>query len=107
LFEELRGRGYDAVRRYAWQWAKERGQATPAADVPLSFAPAISSIGAMRVVLLSGTTVIVQVAHVRLCHRRILFVRAYSRETQEMVFAAHDRAFALLRAPAVAASPTT
>jgi hypothetical protein len=43
LFEELRGRGYDggydAVRRYARRWAKERGQSTAAAYVPLSFAP--------------------------------------------------------------------
>ena len=43
LFEELRGQGYDggydAVRRYARRWAKERGQATAAAYVPLSFAP--------------------------------------------------------------------
>jgi transposase len=43
LFEELRGRGYgggyDAVRRYARRWSKERGQSTAAAYVPLSFAP--------------------------------------------------------------------
>ena len=43
VFEELRGRGYDggydAVRRYARRWAKERGQSTAAAYVPLSFAP--------------------------------------------------------------------
>src|SRR4029453_11140049 len=43
LFEELRGRGYDggydAVRRYARRWGKERGQSTAAASVPLSFAP--------------------------------------------------------------------
>lgn len=43
LFEDLRGRGYeggyDAVRRYAQRWGKERGQATAAAFVPLSFAP--------------------------------------------------------------------
>jgi transposase len=35
VFEELRGRGYDggydAVRRYARQWSKERGQSTAAA----------------------------------------------------------------------------
>src|SRR6266542_4809915 len=41
LFEELRGRGYeggyDAVRRYSQRWDKERGQATAAAFVPLSF----------------------------------------------------------------------
>ena len=43
IFEELRGRGYgggyDAVRRYARRWAKERGESTAAAYVPLSFAP--------------------------------------------------------------------
>ena len=36
--------------------------------------------------LINGTTVTVKVAHVRLCHSRMLFVRAYPRETQEMVF---------------------
>ena len=41
-----------------------------------------------------STTVTVKVAHVRLCRSRMLFVRAYPRETQEMVFDAHDRAFA-------------
>src|SRR6266536_1264447 len=101
LFEELRGRGYeggyDAVRRYARRWAKERGQATAAAYVPLSFAPgeAYQFDWSHEVVLLSVVTVIV--AHVRLCHSRMLFVRAYPRETQEMVFDAHDRAFALFK----------
>jgi transposase len=47
--------------------------------------------------LLSGVTVTVKVAHVRLCHSRMLFVRAYPRETQEMVFDAHDRAFVLFK----------
>ena len=42
-------------------------------------------------------TVTVKVAHVRLCHSRMLFVRAYPRETQEMVFDAHDRAFAFFK----------
>ena len=36
--------------------------------------------------LINGTTVIVKIAHVRLCHSRMLFVRAYPRETPEMVF---------------------
>jgi transposase len=103
LFEELRERGYDggydAVRRYARRWAKEHGQATAAAYVPLSFAPgeAYQFDWSHEVVLLNGVTVIVKVAHVRLCHSRMLFVRAYPRETQEMVFDAHDRAFALFR----------
>jgi transposase len=103
IFEELRGRGYeggyDAVRRYASKWAKDRGQATAAAYVPLSFAPgeAYQFDWSHEIVLLSGVTVTVKVAHVRLCHSRMLFARAYPRETQEMVFDAHDRAFAFFK----------
>jgi transposase len=48
-------------------------------------------------VLINGVTVTVKVAHVRLCHSRMLFVRAYPRETREMVFDAHDRAFAFFK----------
>src|SRR5947208_13830926 len=103
LFEELRGRGYeggyDAVRRYARRWANERGQATAAAFVPLSFAPgdAYQFDWSHEIVLLNGITVTVKVAHVRLCHSRMLFVRAYPRETQEMVFDAHNRAFGFFK----------
>ena len=103
LFEELRGRGYDggydAVRRYARSWAKDRGHSTAAAYVPLSFAPgeAYQFDWSHEIVLLGGVTVTVKVAHVRLCHSRMLFARAYPRETQEMVFDAHDRAFALFK----------
>src|SRR5271169_6313620 len=103
LFEELRGwgytGGYDAVRRYARRWSKERGATTAAAYVPLSFAPgeAYQFDWSHEVVLLNGVTVTVKVAHARLCHSRMLFVHAYPRETQEMVFDAHDRAFALFK----------
>jgi transposase len=103
IFEELRGRGYegsyDAVRRYARRWAEQHGQATVAAYVPLSFAPgeAYQFDWSHEVVVLNGVTAIVKVAHVRLCHSRMLFVRTYPRETQEMVFDAHDRAFALFK----------
>jgi transposase len=103
VFEELSGRGYeggyDAVRRYARRWAKERGHSTAAAFVPLSFAPgeAYQFDWSHEIVLLSGVTVTLKVAHMRLCHSRMLFVRAYPRETQEMVFDAHDRAFALFK----------
>src|SRR5438105_12414748 len=103
LFEELRSRGYDgsydAVRRYARRWSKERGQSTAAAYVPLTFAPgeAYQFDWSHEIVLLDGVTVTVKAAHVRLCHSRMLFVRVYPRETQEMVFDAHDRAFALFK----------
>ena len=50
-----------------------------------------------EIVLINGVTVKVKVAHVRLCHSRMLFVRAYPRESQEMVFDAHDRAFAFFK----------
>src|ERR1700693_510817 len=103
LFEELGGLGYDggydAVRRYAREWSKERGHSTAAAYVPLTFAPgeAYQFDWSHEVVLLSGVTVTVKAAHVRLCHSRMLFVRVYPRETQEMVVDAHDRAFALFK----------
>src|SRR5205085_9556014 len=91
--------GYDAVRRYARRWSKAHGQSTAAAYVPLSFAPgkAYQFDWSHEFVVLNGVTTIVKVAHVRLCHSRMLFVRAYPRETQEMVFDAHDRAFALFK----------
>jgi transposase len=107
IFEELRGLGYegsyDAVRRYARKWRAERGAATTEAYVPLSFAPgeAYQFDWSHEVVLIGGTTVTVKVAHVRLCHSRMLFVRAYPRETQEMVFDAHTRAFAFFRGTCV------
>ena len=103
IFEDLRGLGYgggyDAVRRYAKAWCQERGAAMAEAYVPLTFAPgeAYQFDWSHEIVLINGTTVPVKVAHVRLCHSRMLFVRAYPRESQEMVFDAHDRAFAFFK----------
>jgi transposase len=103
VFEELGGLGYqgsyDAVRRCAKKWRVEHGAATAEAYVPLSFAPgeAYQFDWSHEVVLINGVTVTVKVAHVRLCHSRMLFVRAYPRETQEMVFDAHVRAFAFFK----------
>jgi transposase len=103
LFEELRGLGYeggyDAVRRYARAWAKTNASATANAFVPLTFAPgeAYQFDWSHEIVVLDSVTTIVKVAHVRLCHSRMMFVRAYPRETQEMVFDAHERAFAFFK----------
>jgi transposase len=103
VFEELRGLGYqggyDAIRRYARGWHRKQATTGAAAFVPLSFAPgeAYQFDWSHEVVLFNGTPVIVKVAHLRLCHSRMLFVRAYPRETQEMVFDAHDRAFAFFK----------
>ena len=103
IFEELRALGYeggyDAVRRYAGAWAKANASATATAYVPLTFAPgeAYQFDWSHEIVVMDGVTTIVKVAHVRLCHSRMMFVRAYPRETQEMVFDAHERAFAFFR----------
>jgi transposase len=103
VFEELRGLGYevgyDAVRRYARVWARTHASDTAKAFVPLSFAPgeAYQFDWSHDVVLIGGTTVTVKVAHLRLCHSRMMFVRAYPRESQEMVFDAHDRGFAFFK----------
>ena len=103
VFEDLRDRGYsggyDAVRRHANRWRKERGASQAQAYVPLSFEPgeAYQFDWSHEIVLVDGVTTTVKVAHVRLCHSRMMFARAYPRETQEMVFDAHDRAFAFFR----------
>ena len=103
VFEALRGLGYaggyDAVRRYARSWGRQRAATTAAAYVPLSFAPgeAYQFDWSHEVVLINGATVTVKVAHLRLCHSRMLFVRAYPRETQEMVFDAHDKRVRVLQ----------
>ncbi|MEL6792390.1 MAG: IS21 family transposase, partial [Pseudomonadota bacterium] len=100
IYEELRNGGYeggyDAVRRYAAAWSRQTREASASAYVPLSFDPgeAYQFDWSHEVVLIGGVTTTVKVAHVRLCHSRMVFVRAYPRETQEMVFDAHDRAFA-------------
>ncbi len=67
--------------------------------MPLSFAPgeAYQFDWSHEIVVLDGVTTTVKVAHMRLCHSRMLFVRAYPRETQEMVFDAHERAFSFFR----------
>ena len=103
LFEVLRGSGYeggyDAVRRYARSWTREHSAATADAFVPLTFAAgeAYQFDWSHEVVLIGVVTVQIRVAHVRLCHSRMMFVRAYPRESQEMVFDAHDRAFAFFK----------
>ncbi len=86
VFEELRALGYDggydAVRRYAASWSKEEQEASAAAYVPLTFDPgeAYQLDWSHEIVVIDGATTTVKVAHVRLCHSRMLFVRAYTRE---------------------------
>ena len=99
MFERLRdagyGGGYDAVRRYARVWQSRQAHTAEGAFVPLIFDPgeAYQFDWSHEIVVLSGITHTVKVAHTRLCHSRMRLIVAYPRETQEMVFDAHDQAF--------------
>ena len=85
LFETLRaqgyGGGYDTVRRHARRWQREEVGRTATAFVPLSFEPgeAYQFDWSHEILVLAGVTTTVKVAHVRLCHSRMFFVRAYPR----------------------------
>ena len=99
LYEEIRGEGYagsyDNVQRYVRAWRREQQLLTNQAFVPLVFSPgeAFQFDWSHEDVLLGGLPARVKVAHARLCYSRMCFVVAYPRETQEMAFDAHMRAF--------------
>ena len=86
------------MQRYVRHW---KGKApAPACDayVPLSFPPGETCQfdWSHEQVELGGVVQTIKLAHFRLTHSRQLFLAAYPRETQEMVFDAHNRAFAFL-----------
>ena len=99
LYEELRGRGYDgahdSVHRFVKAWRDEHARAPVQAFIPLSFDPgeAYQFDWSHDAIELAGLPMTVKAAHMRLSFSRMPFVRAYPRETQEMVFDAHDKAF--------------
>ena len=92
LFEELRALGYeggyDAVRRYARDWAKAQGAAKAVAFVPLSFAPgdAYQFDWSREVVVLDGVTTMAKVAQARLCHSRMRYVRILQKSIFDLTF---------------------
>ncbi|EEG09141.1 IS21 family transposase [Pseudogulbenkiania ferrooxidans] len=101
LFECLQAEGYqgayDSIQRYVRAWnARATKTIRTQAFVPLSFAP--GEVGqfdwSYEHVVLGGVTQTIKLAHFRLTYSRQMFVVAYPRETQEMVFDAHNRAFA-------------
>jgi transposase len=91
--------GYDAVRRHVHQWKQANPEVAVGepvtAFIPLWFAPgeAYQFDWSHEIVVLNGVTTTVKVAHIRLCYSRMFLVVAYPRETQEMVFDAHDQGF--------------
>lgn len=101
LFEGLQAEGYhgayDSVQRFVQRWKAARsGPSLAHAFVPLAFAPgeACQFDWSHEHVEIAGVMQTIKVAHFRLTFSRQMFVAAYPRETQEMVFDAHNRAFA-------------
>ena len=99
LFEELRGHGYDgahdSVHRFVKGWRTEHARVPVRAYVPMSFAPgeAYQFDWSHETITLQNLPLTVKAAHMKLSHSRMPFVRVYFRETQELVFDAHDKAF--------------
>lgn len=87
---------YDSVQRFIKQWKGQRGPKVTEAFVPMVFFPgdACQFDWSHEQVELAGVMQTVKVAHFRLSYSRQMFVAAYPRETQEMVFDAHVKAFA-------------
>ena len=90
---------YDAVRRYAARWKIERRKDAGdgvTAFIPLMFRPgeAYQFDWSHEDVEIAGAPMRLKVAHMRLCASRGVYVRAYPRESQEMLFDAHARGFA-------------
>lgn len=101
LFEGLQAEGYRGsygpVQRFVKAW-KAKGASGPAvtqAFVPLAFPPGETGQfdWSHEQVELGGMPQTIKLAHFRLVYSRQMFVVAYPRETQEMVFDAHLRAF--------------
>jgi transposase len=101
LHEALQLEGYtgavDGVRRYVKRFEQARRPAA-GAFIPQSFDPgeAYQFDWSHEHVVIGGEEQVVKVAHLRLCYSRAFFLVAYPRESQEMVFDAHARAFAFL-----------
>lgn len=98
LFEELQREGfpggYDSVRRYIRYWHEREKSRQAKVFIPLSFAlgEAFQFDWSHEPVELGGVNVMAKVAQFKLCHSRMPFCMAYTRETLEMVLDAHIRA---------------
>jgi len=99
LYEGIQLQGYqgayDSVQRFVKAFRNQSSRSIEQAYVPLVFAPgeACQFDWSHEQVILGGCNVTIKLAHFRLCHSRKSCLRAYPRETQEMVFDAHVRAF--------------
>ena len=87
---------YQTVCHHAQKWRHEHACGQSNAFIPLQFAPgeAYQFDWSEKFVRIGAAPRKLRLAQMKLCYSRQPFVRAYPRETQEMVFDAHNRAFA-------------
>jgi transposase len=99
LFTDLQGVGYlgayDSVQRFVKGWKTEEKPRSTQAFVPLQFPSGETGQfdWSHEGVVLDGKAQVVKLAHFRLAYSRQMFLMAFPRETQEMVFEAHVQAF--------------
>ena len=91
---------YDRVAAFARAWKQaemDRAQGAGKAFVPLTFAPgeAFQFDWSEDHASINGEKVKLQVAHFKLSYSRAFLVRAYWQQTHEMLFDAHNHAFAV------------
>ena len=105
LYLRLRQLGYrgsyDRVCAFARRWRRTQQEATRTAGrgvfVPLVFSPgeAFQFDWSEDWATIESERAKLQVAHAKLCYSRAFVLRAYLLQTQEMLFDAHNHAFAL------------
>lgn len=100
LCEALKVAGYrgahDSIHRYVKGWRLERKSRVDDVFIPMVYAPgeAYQFDWSQESVQIGGAEQKIKLAHLRLAHSRMFFLSAYPKETQEMLFEAHNRAFA-------------
>ena len=93
---------YGRVAAFARAWRARRHETEQATGrgsfVPLSFAPgeAFQFDWSEDWAVIAGERMKLQVAHFKLSHSRAFLLRAYPMQTHEMLFDAHNHAFAVL-----------
>jgi transposase len=99
IFERLQHEGYtgayDSIQRYIKEFKRDLHPSLSNAFIPLSFAAgeAYQFDWSDEKVELGGIIQSIKVAHFRLSYSRKSFIAAYLRESQEMLFDAHIKAF--------------
>ena len=86
---------YDSVRRYVKKYHEKHTTQLKNSFIPLYFAPAeaYQFDWSEETIELAGKTTKIKLAHFKLSYSRMFFVIAYLRESHEMLFDAHDKAF--------------